>query len=110
MAVQRINYQLCIFVADRMLQDDRRAIIEWRIIVSEAMNNPVKRCLDWCTSLHENIEPNMYCAPFRTIVPCQFILVTRINRPCFVISTNANSAALSLNPIEEMARKYPNIG
>src|SRR5438552_15038871 len=74
------------------------------------MNNPVKRCQDWRTSLHENIEPNMYCAPFRTIVPCQFILVTRINRACFVISTNANSAALSLHPLEEMARKCLNIG
>src|SRR6266699_5433901 len=110
MAVQRINYQLCIFVADRMLQDDRRAIIEWRVIVAEAMNNPVKRCQDWRTSLHENIEANIYCAPFRSIVPCQFILVTCVYWACFVISTNANLTALSLHPIEEMARKYLNIG
>src|SRR5437764_4161775 len=97
MAVQRIKKKVCIFVANHVLQYDCRAIIEWCVIVAEAMNDPIKWRQDWRTRLHKNIETNVYSAPFWSIVPYQFILVTCIYWACFVISTDANFAALSLH-------------
>src|SRR2546421_11779947 len=91
------------FFGDGMLQDDGRAVIEWRIVVAEAVYDAVQRGQHWRARLHEQIKPNMYRTPLWSIIPRHFVLLPRINWARLIVPANAHTDLFCLHIVKNMA-------
>src|SRR5947209_5198075 len=98
------------FFRDGMLQDDGRAVIEWRIVVAEAVYDAVQRGQHWRARLHEQIKPNMYRTPLWSIITRHFVLLARINWARLIVPANAHTDLFCLHIVKNMAVKRFEVG
>src|SRR5437763_9346707 len=98
------------FFRDGMLQDDGRAVIEWRIVVAEAVYDAVQRGQHWRTRLHEQIEANMHRTPLWSIITRHFVLLARINRTRLIVPANAHADPFCLYVVKNMAVERFEVG
>src|SRR5438552_2110684 len=107
MAVERKERNRAI--GDRMLKNDRRAVIERPGIIAETMNAAIERGKDGRANLHKQIEADVYRAPLRAIVAFAFENVAGVKRARFVVTANANARPTAAHTVEEISRQCGSI-
>src|SRR5207248_592429 len=95
---------------DGVLQDDGGTIVKRRVVVAKTVHYTIERSQDRRANLHEYVEANMHRAPLGSVITCEPILVTRVNRARFVVPADAYAAARSPHAIKEQARELLDIG
>ena len=95
---------------DGVLQDDGGTIVKRRVVVAKTVHYTVERSQDRRANLHEYVEANVHRAPLGSVITCNPILVTRVNRARFVVPADAYAAARCPHAIKEQARELLDIG